>query len=153
MSILNLDAASLRNLIKRLEQRDALLAELKKVEAEIFSLAGEKSAPAPAKAGRKVRRARKKVAPPAAAPKAPAASSPASAPKGGKRRARRGVLTTKILSALKKAGSEGLSVPEISKKLKTKPQNIHVWFSSTGKSLPEIHKEGKGRQARIVHAG
>jgi hypothetical protein len=50
-----------------------------------------------------------------------------------------------ISELLAAAGASGLSVPEIAARLQANPRNIHVWFSSTGKTVKEIKKLGPGR--------
>ncbi len=57
----------------------------------------------------------------------------------------RGMLKQEILSNLMQAGEKGMSVRELSAKLGMRSQNIHVWFSSTGKKVPGLLKIGEGR--------
>lgn len=57
----------------------------------------------------------------------------------------RGMLKQEILSNLIQAGETGMSVRELSLKLGIRSQNIHVWFSSTGKKIPGLSKMGEGR--------
>ncbi len=45
-----------------------------------------------------------------------------------------------IIELLEGAGGSGLTVKEIAAKLNAKPGNVHVWFSSTGKTVKEIKK-------------
>ena len=54
-------------------------------------------------------------------------------------------MKTAIIELLTGAGASGLSVQEIAAKLKAKPGNVHVWFSSTGKTVKEIKKLGPGK--------
>ena len=56
-----------------------------------------------------------------------------------------GRLKARILAALKSAGDKGVAVKELSAKLGVKNQNVHVWFSSTGKKLGTIQRVGAGR--------
>jgi len=169
MDIANLSAASLRNLITHLERRDALVAELKKLEGTLQSLAsgGKASASAPAPAVRKRRKRRggrkarvanvaapapkvAKAGKPGRPPKAAKAGKPGRPAKAGKpgrpgKGNRRGALKARILAELTKAGSAGIVVKNLAQTLKAKPQNIHVWFSSTGKNVPGLTKIGEGR--------
>jgi predicted transcriptional regulator of viral defense system len=46
---------------------------------------------------------------------------------------------------LRTAGDKGVAVKELSAKLGVKNQNVHVWFSSTGKKLGTIQRIGAGR--------
>jgi len=48
---------------------------------------------------------------------------------------RRGAVKDLVVSALKSAGEAGVSVQELAAKLGMRNQNLHVWFSSTGKKL------------------
>jgi hypothetical protein len=64
-----------------------------------------------------------------------------SAPKG---RAQRGALKASILSALEAAGHAGVRVTELAGSLGTKAANLHAWFHSTAKKLPQIVKVAGG---------
>jgi len=67
--------------------------------------------------------------------------------KGGDKsakRGKRGALKESILAALKAAAASGLSAKELSSRLGVKNQNIHVWFSSTGKGVKGLKKSGAG---------
>lgn len=46
-----------------------------------------------------------------------------------------GGLKERILALLEAAGDEGIRVKDIAAKLATKPANISVWFSTTGKNI------------------
>lgn len=159
MDTANINTATLRDLLKLTEKRDALLGELKKIEADISRTASGRTAvpaasPAAPKAKRKTRRRRKNAAAPkvAAAPTAPKAAKAVKAPEAKKAAkattrkssGKRGALKSRILSALSDAGAKGVTVKDLSKDLGVKSQNIHVWFSSTGKKLKEIQKLGPG---------
>lgn len=125
MTLTNLNSSSLRSLIKLTERKEALVLEIAKIDAQLTSLISGKAVPIVKRRGR------------------PAKSVAPAKKKTGKR-AKRGALKTKILAALKAAGDEGMKVPALSKKIGVKSQNVHVWFSSTGKNLPEIKRIGKG---------
>ena len=144
MDISKISSSVLESLIKLTKKRVALLEELTGVEAELTAAyAGEKSAK-PVKAGKAVtgagrRRGRK---PKAVKPAAAAKAEPA--PKAAKGEGRRGALKAKILAALRAAGDKGIAVKDLSKKIGVKNQNVHVWFSSTGKKLGIVQKIGSG---------
>lgn len=154
MDTANINTATLRNLLKLTEKRDALVGELKQIDAEISRTASGRAvspaaSPAAPKAKRKTRRRRKNAAAAPAAPKAAKAPRATRTPKPAKASRRkssgkRGALKSRILSALREAGAEGVTVKQLSKDLGVKSQNIHVWFSSTGKKMKEIHKVGPG---------
>ena len=57
-----------------------------------------------------------------------------------------GGLKERILALLEAAGDEGIRVKDIAEKLASKPGNIAVWFSTTGKALTT--KVAPGRFAR-----
>ena len=54
----------------------------------------------------------------------------------------RGELKEKIISALRAAGKAGLTVGDLSKKLRVKRANLYVWFNGTGRNVREIKKIG-----------
>jgi len=134
MSLNNMNTATLRQLIKKLEQRDALAAKIKKIEAEIASAFGGTTAAAPTGKARRqgARKGRRRLV--KAADAAPKKAT----------KARRGTLKGKIIAALRKVGPEGIRVRDLAKQIKVSPQNVHVWFSSTGKSVDGIEKVSKG---------
>ena len=126
MSIGNLNAAGLRQLISLVEKRDALAAELEKVEKALSAaLAGSGAAKLPI-LSRKI--------------------GPTAKTKSGKK-GRRGALKEAILNALKEAGPAGLGAKDLSTKLGVKNQNIHVWFSTTGKTVKGLKKTKAGTWA------
>ena len=55
----------------------------------------------------------------------------------------RGMLKQQILFNLSQAGEKGMTVRELSLKLGIPNQNIHVWFSSTGKRVSGLSKIGE----------
>jgi hypothetical protein len=134
MNIANINSTTIRNLVKLTQRRESLLAEIKRVEAQLESLLA--GTPARATAKRRGRPAKS----------AKSAKAAAKAPKGDRpvKRAPRGALKKKILAALKAAGDAGLKVTDLSKKVGAKNASVHVWLSSTGKKLPEIKRVGKG---------
>ncbi len=52
-----------------------------------------------------------------------------------------------LLKALKSAGSGGITVKDLSAKLKVKPSNIFSWFYTTGKKIKGISKVGEAKYA------
>lgn len=135
MDLSKITTSTLEALVKLTKRRDGILADLKRVEASIASLySGGKSEPS-ATRRRKGKGARR------TAVVAEARAAKASESAGG----RRGALKARILAALKAAGDKGVAVKELSAKLGVKNQNVHVWFSSTGKKLGTIQRVGAGR--------
>lgn len=136
MNITNISSNALKNLIKLTQRKEGLLNEIEKIESQLASLITGKPARITGK-----RRGR-----PAKAKKAgrPAKAAKATKGRSSAKRAPRGQIKKKILSALKAAGDAGMKVTDLSKKIGVKNANVHVWFSSTGKKLPEIKRVGKG---------
>jgi pyruvate/2-oxoglutarate dehydrogenase complex dihydrolipoamide acyltransferase (E2) component len=162
MDISKLKTSELRQVITLVEKREKAEAALAAIDQQIKTLlGGGGAAPAPkaaAKAKKPAKKARRKTAKPAKAassakapakdPKAPKAAQPVkpAAAKGKPKVKRaRGEMKKLVLGALEKVGPEGLTVKELSTALKIPSQNIHVWFSSTGKKLPGVGKNDKGR--------
>jgi len=144
MDFSKLNPDVLRELIKLSELKASLQKQLSDLDARLAALASGKPVKKTAAAAGK-RRGR----PPGKAPKAAKAPKQAKAPKAPKaeKSGRRGALKGQILELLSTAGPEGASVKDISAKLGVKNQNVHVWFSTTGKKLPEISKVGEARYA------
>lgn len=140
-ALLNPDV--LRELLKLSEQKASLEKQLTALDARVEALLGGK-APAPAA---KVEKA--PAAPGKRRGRPPGAPKAEKAPKAAKSGGKRGALKGQLLQLLAEAGPEGASVKDLAAKLGVKNQNVHVWFSTTGKKLPEITKVGEARYAFI----
>jgi hypothetical protein len=136
MDLSKITTSTLEALVKLTKKRDTIVKELRRIEAAITgAYSGRKAEPS---TGRRRRgRGRRRSLP--AAPRAGKLSRAQTA--GG----RRGALKARILAALRTAGDKGVAVKELSSKLGVKNQNVHVWFSSTGKKLGTIQRIGAGR--------
>ena len=136
MNITNISSNALKNLIKLTQRKEGLLKEIEKIESQLASLI----------TGKPARTTGKRRGRPAKAKKAgrPAKAAKATKGRSSAKRAPRGQIKKKILTALKAAGDAGMKVTDLSKKIGVKNANVHVWFSSTGKKLPEIKRVGKG---------
>jgi len=119
MSFSNISTTTLKGLVKLVERRDAVKAELARVESQISATLQGKLTP----------------------------SRSASAPKTKARRGKHGALKEAILATLKAAGKAGTTVKELSSKLGVKNQNLHVWFHTTGKKIKGLKKVGTGAWA------
>ena len=139
MKLTNINTSALRNLIKLTERKESLLNEIEKIESQLSSLLTGKAVRSSGK-----RRGRPAKAKKAGRPAKKKAGRPAKKAARSGKRAPRGLLKKKIFAALKAAGDAGMKVTELSKKIGVKNANVHVWFSSTGKKLPEIKRVGKG---------
>ena len=123
---MNLSTDSLRALIVLTEKRDKLTAELAAVETRITEALGGASSAASTP---KVRKGRGGGDLP---------------PKAANKRGKRGAVRELILAGLKEAGQAGIAVRHLAVKLGIKPQNIHVWFHTTGKKSGLTEALGKG---------
>jgi len=125
MDISSLNSSSLRDLVTLVEKREALADELARLDSTISDVLEGKNPKEKAKAGKR-------------SPK-----------KGSVRRPqmnKRGALRDFIVAELQAAGKEGVSVKALSEKLGVKNQNVHVWFSTTGKSVG-ARRIGPGKYA------
>lgn len=122
MNFSKLNTDVLRQVLKLSERKETLMKELEKIENEILSHLHGSVATTTSKI--------KKIS-----------TTTASA---GKKRAQRGMIKQNVLQALTEAGSAGLKVPELSKKINATSASIHVWFTTIGKNLAEIEKIGAG---------
>jgi hypothetical protein len=151
MSLNKITSSELRTLIAIVERKESLQEELAKIESKLSAyLSPEPTTPA--------RRGRRSTPKPSAARvskplegKAPkpkvrqAESKSAPLSRGPKPGQRPGALKDSILAALQKAGDEGVAVKDLAAALGVKSQNIHVWFSSTGRKVKGVTKVGAGR--------
>ena len=151
MSLNNITSAELRKLISIVERKERVQEELREIESKFSTyLSPEPTTPAtrsPRRTGKsRAVRVSKPLEVKAPKPKVRRAESK-SAPfsKGPKSGQRRGALKDSILAALQKAGGAGLAVKDLSAALGVKAQNLHVWFSSTGRKVKGITKVGAGR--------
>lgn len=126
---LNLSSASLRALIPLTEKREKLLGELSAVEAKISAALGTTVASAKPTTRRGGEVGNTRSAKPA---------------KRGSKRGKRGAVKELILAGLKEAGEAGIAVKHLAAKLAIKPQNLHVWFHTTGKKSGLVKALGKG---------
>ena len=140
MDISLINSQSLLRLLALTEKKEELLSLVDNIDAAIIAtlkggvsveVVEVESAPSSAAPAQK----------PVAALKLPAKPAKAKKAKGGKF----GGLKEKILALLEAAGDQGLRVKEIAQKLNSKPGNIAVWFSTTGKKL--VTKVEPGRYA------
>ena len=126
MNLASISAKDFVKIAKLLKTKDALLADLADIDAELSAFGTGES-----KGARRGRPAAAK----SKAPKAP--------------RAARGALKETIIALLKAAGPAGLSVKDLSAKTGIKGANIHAWFFTTGKKIKEIQTVGKATHAWV----
>ena len=129
MNILSsLTSSALNQLSSLVDQKEALVKEIERIESHMASIIS----------GKPVRAAKGKSARPAAKGKT------TKTVKKTTKRGSRGNLGTKVLSALEAAGDAGVKVADLAEKLRIKGTNLHVWFGTTGKKNKAIKKVGKG---------
>lgn len=127
MDVTQINTKVLRKLLELTEKKENLLSQIASIEADLLALS------------------RGKIAASATATlKVPAAKGSKAGRKGSRKRGRRGALKEQILAILDAAGETGARVKDIATQLGVNPQNIHVWFSSTGKKLAEITRVDAG---------
>ncbi len=134
MNLTELSSAQLKNAIKLIEKKDALLAQIASIDAQLGSLGSSKAPP--------VKGSPKKRAPKGAPKKVAEKGAPktAAAKKGP-----RVTTATRVIDFLKQNDRpEGVSVKELSNKLGIKNQLLHAWYHNTGKKIKEIVKLPSG---------
>lgn len=72
-----------------------------------------------------------------AAPKATKAKAKG---RKGAGKAKRGALSENVMAVLSEAGSDGISIKDLSDKVGSNYRNVAVWFATTGKKNPKIKK-------------
>ena len=116
MNLANISASDFTKIAKLLKAKDALLAKVADIDAELSAFEGG------GKPGKRGPKPGRKAAGP---------------------RAKRGALKEIVVGLLKGAGNEGMSVKDIAAKAGVKSTNVHAWFFTTGKKIKEIKKTGK----------
>lgn len=124
MDLSSLTTADFKRILKLLERKDALLAEIAEIDAALSGSAAGTGKPAKAsKPGRKP----------------------------GKR-GKRGKLKDSVLAILQESGKGGITVKEIAAKVNREPANIYTWFFNTGKKIKQVKKVGEAKWAWIGEA-
>jgi len=131
MALSNLSSSQLAHLIQLIKEKESLQAKLDRVNATLQSLEGGRAVPK--------RRGRK--------PGRPAGVKTGAKKGAGRKKGRGKRLKEPLLNLLKNAGSSGITVKELSAKLKVKPSNIFSWFYTTGKKIKGINKVGEAKYA------
>lgn len=136
---LNLSTASLRSLLALAQKREAIVAEIEKIDGQISKVLGDEGGGSFVGNGRitslghVVGNGRKK-----------ARTVSTKSGRKSARRGKRGAVKELILAGLKEAGEAGIAVKHLAAKLGIKPQNIHVWLHTTGKKTGLVKALGKG---------
>ena len=151
MSLNNITSSELRKLISVVERKEGVKEELARIESKLSAYLSPEPATPVARVDRRTRAARALHVSEALGAKAhrpnvrQAAVKTSASSRGPKPGQRRGALKDSILSALQKAGADGLAVKDLAAKLGVKSQNVHVWFSSTGRKVKGVTKIAAGR--------
>ena len=145
MSLNNITSAELRQLISLVERKERVQEELREIESKLST----HLSPQPTTlATRTPRRTRKtgamRVSKQPLEVKAPKSRVKQAESEPGQTR---GALKDSILAALQKTDEAGIAIKDLSRTLGVKTQNLHVWFSSTGRKVQGVTKVGAGRWA------
>ncbi len=114
--------SDLKRLVPLIEERDAVTARLAEINNALSGLNGSSKATPTTK--------------PVSKAKAAVTKKPA--------KGRKGAIKDAIVKILQEAPSSGISVENIAKSVGKKSAAMHVWFYTTGKSIKEIKKVGRG---------
>jgi hypothetical protein len=119
----NVPSAMLRKLVTLSERKETLLARVQEIDQEMLRIQSRfESGNIRSVASTKVTITR---------------------PSSKKRRqVGRGELKAKIMSALSAAGKDGVTIGDLSKKLRVKRANLYVWFNGTGRNERSVRKIG-----------
>jgi hypothetical protein len=128
MKLTDVNTRTLTALLSLTKKKETLLAKVAEVEKQIASLASGETQAAIRVLRAKSRRGRK-----------PAARTAA------KTRSPKGWIEQEIKRVLHEVGQAGSTVREIADKIGKPVQNIHVWFSGTGKKTGLFEKTEQGR--------
>jgi hypothetical protein len=130
--LIDISSATLRKMVKLSERKEALMSQIQELDRQMAALqqpAGEET---------ESRRSRAR------------SFERGGGMKRGKPRAARGALKAKIVGALRSAGQRGLTIREISDKLRVKPANLYVWFNGTGRKTKGVKKLGPAKYRLIA---
>ena len=121
--LLDISSATLRKMVKLSERKEALMSQIQELDRQMIAL----QEPGSVESRPSVRFKR------------------AGGMKTGKSRTQRGALKEKIVGALRAAGARGMTIQEMSAKLKVKPANLYVWFNGTGRKTRGVKKVGTAK--------
>jgi len=145
MSLNSITSAELRQLISIVERKERVQRELREIESKLSTYLPPEPATPASRTPRRTQKSR--------AVRASKRPLEVKARKSNVQQAesepgqRRGALKDIILAALQKADGAGIPIKELSRTLGVKAQNLHVWFSSTGRKVKGVTKVSAGRWA------
>ena len=145
MSLNNITSAELKQLISIVERKERVQEELREIESKLSKHLSPEPATSTARTPRGTRKSRSvRVSKRPLEVKASKSKVQQAEAKSGQRH---GALRDSILAALQKTDGAGISIKELSRTLGVKAQNLHVWFSSTGRKVKGVTKVSAGRWA------
>ena len=145
MSLNNITSAELRQLISIVERKERVQEELREIESKLSTHLSPQPTTRATRTPRRTRKTRAvRVSKQPLEVKAPKSKVQQAESEPGQRR---GALKDSILAALQKAGEAGIAIKDLSRTLGVKAQNLHVWFSSTGRKVQGVTKVSAGRWA------
>jgi hypothetical protein len=124
----NIPSASLKQLVKLSERKEALLGQIQQLDREMVRLQSKFGIPSHNPALR-----------------APLTVSDTPRRLTRRRRAKRGALKEKIIRALRWKGKKGATIRELSDKLGVRSANLYVWFNGTGRNVRGLKKIGPAK--------
>jgi hypothetical protein len=130
--LIDISSANLRKMVKLSERKEALMSQIQELDRRMASLQQ------PTREESEGRRSRVKN------------FAHAAGNRRGKRRTQRGALKARIVGALRAAGQRGLTIRELSEKLRVKPANLYVWFNGTGRKTKGVKKLGPAKYRFIA---
>src|SRR5438270_7870087 len=113
----NIPSSTLKELVRLSERKEALIAQIQAIDRDMLRVQKQFGIPA-----REDQRARVTVSQSRLGPI--------------RQRSKRGALKEKIVRVLRAAGKNGVTVGQLSRKLKVPTANLYVWFNGTGRSVP-----------------
>ena len=124
----NIPSAILRKLVVLSERKEALMARVQDIEHEMLRVQRRVEAAE----GRDDKTAQLTITRPGVR-------------KMRRQQTGRGELKEKIISALRAAGKRGITIADLSRKLRVKRANLYVWFNGTGRKVRAIKKIGPAK--------
>ena len=124
----NIPSAILRKLVALSERKEALMSRVQDIEQEMLRIQRQFETTAGSN-GKPTQLTVTRVAP----------------RKSRRQQTGRGELKQKILAALRAAGKRGVTIADLSRKLRVKRANLYVWFNGTGRNVRSIKKIGPAK--------
>jgi hypothetical protein len=120
----NIPSVDLKKLVKLSERREGLIAQIQEIDRQMIrvqSRFGISAQERPHRAAVTISNTGRRL---------------------NRRRTKRGALKEKIFQALRAAGRKGMTVRELSARVRAPSANIRVWFNDVGKDVRGIQKIG-----------